>query len=86
MGIRLQRHLGKQEDLIPGQFCVDHLRHKPGTHCLISICCPECGGIDELSADHKVERDGRVVPAWSCPTATCGLIEFVHLESWGVLT
>lgn len=83
MGLRLQRHLGTRDGLLPGQFCTDFLKHAPGRMCLVHVCCPGCGGIDALSPDHLVERGGQVSPAWKCPTATCPFWEWLVLESFG---
>lgn len=83
MGIRLQRQLASREALTPGQFFTDVLNHAPGQLCLVYVCCPGCGGVDTLSPDHVVERGGRVVPAWKCPTATCPIHEWLELDSYG---
>ena len=83
MGVRLQRHLGTRDDLSPGQFCVDVLNHAPGQMCIVHIACPGCGGVDALSPDHVIERGGKVVPAWKCPTETCAFHDWIELESYG---
>lgn len=76
MGSRLQRHLGVATELGPGQFT---RRVSTGK---AAIRCPSCGGVDVLDQDHVIDRAGRVTPAWSCPTETCGFLDWIELESW----
>jgi hypothetical protein len=45
--------------------------------------CPACGGLTELSADHRIIEGGLVVPAVKCATATCVAFAYVRLADWG---
>lgn len=82
MAVRFQRHLGSVSTLSPGQFTTEPLRHSPGRMIAVTLACPTCGGIVEISKTHVVARDGRVTPAVECPF-TCSFYDWVELDSYG---
>jgi len=81
VGDVLQRHLGSVETLDLGQWTNAGLAEYLDAKAVLR--CPDCGGIDVIAESHEVSPDGRVVPAWTCPTVTCGKRAWLHLEAWG---
>lgn len=77
MGDVYQRLLGAASSLDPGQWTKDARIEAQAV-----IRCASCGGIDGLGAEHEIGLDGRVVPAWRCPTVTCGNVSWLWLEAW----
>ncbi len=77
MGVRLQRHLGRVEQLLPGQYTVETASGRP------AICCVGCGTISDLPETHRVTGGGIVVPVWSCPSRACPFMDFLSFEAWG---
>ena len=76
MGLRVNRNLGKVECLQPGEYTTETASGNA------AVCCPVCGGISDIDpATHRTELDGRVVPAWKCPTETCVLFDYLTLEA-----
>lgn len=80
MGDVLQRHLGGVDTLEPGQYTTAGVAQYVEAKAVVR--CASCGGIDVLADKHEVNPDGRVVPAWTCPTATCGARCWLWLEAW----
>jgi hypothetical protein len=83
MGVRLQRHLGPVESISAAQFHTHLDKHTPGRMCDVAICCPACGGVSEVPETHAIDTDGRVTPAWKCPTPTCPFFDYLTLDTWG---
>ncbi len=80
MGDVLNRNLGTVDALQPGEFTTVGCGEFVEARAILR--CPKCGGIDALTDDYAIQRDGRVVPAWRCPTETCGAVLWISLESW----
>ncbi len=80
MGDVLQRHLGGVADLDPGQYTTAGCKEIVDAQVLVR--CSSCGGFDWLDGDYEIQIDGRVVPAWTCPTATCSRRLWLVLEAW----
>ena len=74
MGLRLSRHLGKPRAILPGQYVVDDP--------CVFVCCPACGGIDDVSVKQPPDRAGLVPGKWRCPTATCSFTDWLSLGDW----
>ena len=47
---------------------------------LLSVKCPDCGGVGILS--HEVNSEGVVSPSLVCPYDGCSFHRFVKLEGW----
>lgn len=77
MGDTYQRLFGSARSLDPGQWTVD----KDITAKAI-VCCKRCGALDFIADGHEIQRDGRMIPAWHCPTATCGEVSWIWLDQW----
>ncbi len=75
MATIFNRHLGTVYDL-SGKMWTN--RTASGE---LAICCPQCEAISELTDGHKVQRDGIVMPRWTCPS--CSWRDFVWLGSHG---
>lgn len=80
MGDVYQRLLGTADRLDPGQWtkvgCGEFVDAKA------LVACAKCGGVDGLGDKHEIQRDGRVIPAWRCPTVTCSAVSWLWLEAW----
>lgn len=48
----------------------------------VYLSCPRCELPAALSAQHRVEADGRVEPSVFHDAPECGFHEFVMLEGW----
>ncbi len=71
-GITLQRLLGSAHSLEAGMWSSETASGKP------AVCCPLCGETSEIDFPWIVQRDGVVIPIWSCPRCPC--IEWITLE------
>jgi hypothetical protein len=78
VGLTIQRNLGPVSHLSPRQYTVETASGKP------AICCPGCGEVSEIDVGgaHRVLTGGMLSPIWSCPYATCPLIEFIYLDDF----
>lgn len=70
-----ERSLAPAHALEPGEWTDETATGRP------VIACRKCGGLTELSAEHRIEGD-RVVPPVECETLTCRLIEYVTLTDY----
>lgn len=75
MGVILQRHLGTEDGLLCGQFTVATESGRP------ALSCPLCALVFSLPVGHRIEPDGRVVPAVKCKQVSCSFFEYITLES-----
>lgn len=46
------------------------------------LCCPGCGKIALVGANHTVADDGTVHPSDVCPYPPCTFHEFIKLDDW----
>lgn len=46
------------------------------------VCCPECGRVAMIGANHKVLEDGTVQPSDVCPFPPCTFHQFIKLDDW----
>lgn len=74
-----QRLLTQDATLAPGQWRAVDPR---AIAAKAIVACKRCGGIDELDDSYDIQPDGRVVPRWHCPTATCGETTWLVLEGY----
>jgi hypothetical protein len=77
MGQRIARHLGSLASLPEGMYATDG-------DCVF-FACPRCGGIDEITAEHDIDRGGIVTPLYSCQIVTCSFAEWISLDSYGAI-
>jgi hypothetical protein len=82
VGVRLQRHLGDEHTVDPGQW-VAVVRQPWNTRATAVICCPACGTKSDLIPRYHVDKAGGVAPAFVCANASCAFFEHLHLEGWG---
>ena len=81
MSQRLNRNLGDEDALQPGEYVAIEHEHVTRTMIKIVVCCPLCGGKRTLDERHAVAPDGKVTPALAC--SSCPLIEWIELGGWG---
>lgn len=71
------------DTLQPGEYAVEHSDCVPAAAPVITLCCPLCSAKHDLTEVHHVADNGRVSPAFQCPT--CPFLEWLRLTSWEVV-
>jgi hypothetical protein len=74
MAVPIERLDAPVAALAPGQYTVQTASGRP------AICCPGCGGIEELEA--PIDARGAVAEAFKCVTPTCRFFDRVDLVAW----
>lgn len=76
VSVPYERQLGPVTALRPGEWT------RATASGRVAISCCHCGGIFDLSDEHRVQDGGLVVPAVSCEYVPCGEFSYIRLKNY----
>jgi hypothetical protein len=76
VSVTYERSLQRAECLEPGEWTDVTASGR------VAVCCKDCSQTFDLSEFHRVEEDGRVVPAVRCDNDACLTFGYITLRDW----